>query len=94
MTEEPKIKEAKPLNLQMKVTLKIKELNNTSRKGTYIYIKTPQQRASYYKYDENAPFDYYIKHYQEKNQRQEPKKGSSIKKEIKALTTILFFDFC
>lgn len=66
-----------------KITINIKELNNKSRQGTYIYIKKPKQRPSYYKYNENNPIDYYIQYYQSIQERKDKKKGQKTKTYIK-----------
>lgn len=42
-----------------KPVIKIVELNNKSRKGTYIYIKE-KGKAKYYKYEEDIPIDAYL----------------------------------
>lgn len=61
-----------------KITVTIKELNNKSRQGTYIYIKEAGQRPSYYRYNEQYPLDYYVNYYQNLNKRPNRKGGTKI----------------
>lgn len=52
----------------------IKELNNKSRKGLYIYIRAQGKRGSYLKYDPAVPIDVYIDYYNDTivNRRKNP----------------------
>lgn len=49
-----------------KEKIDIRDLNNKSRKGRYVYIKIGNNRGSYYKYDENIPIDAYVNYYKDK----------------------------
>lgn len=49
-----------------KIKIQLVELDNKSRKGKYIYIKVPRQKARYYKKQEGVSVDNYIKAYEGK----------------------------
>ena len=58
------------------VNIKILQLNNKSRKGTYVYIKLPKVKGSYYKFDENVPIDAYVEYYKDRNNTRRKVKGT------------------
>lgn len=49
-----------------KVKIQVVELDNKSRKGKYIYVKVPKQKARYYKQKEGISVDNYLKAYEGK----------------------------
>lgn len=64
--------------MKPKIQINIIELNNKSRKGTYLRIKERNKKTTtYYKYDPNTPIDYYIQYYKQQqkteNKRKTPK---------------------
>lgn len=79
-------------------TIKIVELNNKSRKGTYLYVKEAEKRGSYYRYKTGETFQNAINKYQNKQAKnasdeyaKKAKKAGSIERKIKggiAYTTI------
>lgn len=54
--------------------VKIIELNNKSRKGTYIYVKTKGKPSRYYKY-KGIPIDIYHNYYEERYKKGKPTKN-------------------
>jgi hypothetical protein len=58
------------------VNVKILQLNNKSRKGTYVYVKLPKAKGSYYKFDENVPIDAYVEYYKDRNNTRRKVKGT------------------
>lgn len=48
------------------VNIRLVNLNNKSRKGTYVYAKAKGQRGQYYKWDEDAVIDAYKQYYKDK----------------------------
>lgn len=64
----------------------ITQLNNKSRKGTYIYIKQPKKKGSYYKFNEEIPIDAYVEYYKDKNNINKRKKKGTLKQYKKAYT--------
>ena len=55
------------------VNVKIKRLNNKSRKGLYIYIKQKGKRGAYYKYKGDEVVDAYRQYYVDRYVKKKPK---------------------
>lgn len=51
-------------------------LDNKSRKGWYVYVKTPDKRPSYYKKRIDVPIDAYLQYHLDKNKKRRKIKGS------------------
>lgn len=68
-----------------KMKIRITNLNNKSRKGTYVYIKAPGSRSAYYKLQEGTPIDAYTQYYKERYTKKKPIKRG-VKKYTKAFT--------
>ena len=64
------------------VNIEFRELNNKSRKGTYIYIKEKNKRGVYLKYVTGSPIDAYRQYYVDRYVKK--KKQVSIKKYVNA----------
>lgn len=60
----------------MKQNFRLVELNNKSRQGLYIYVKTGKKRGSYYKYDYETPIDAYLEYDKRKHDKRTKKKYS------------------
>lgn len=60
--------------------ISIVELNNKSRKGTYLYIKAPKIRGAYYKFSEDDTIDPYIEYYKDRYVGKKSKAKGTIKK--------------
>jgi hypothetical protein len=59
------------------VNVKILQLNNKSRKGTYVYIKGEKKQPSrYYKFDDDTPIDAYVEFYKDRYTKQRKVKGT------------------
>lgn len=57
----------------MTLKIKLKELNNKSRKGLYFYIKQKGKKGAYYKYKEGQTIDPYKQYYTDKYVKDKPK---------------------
>lgn len=65
-------------------TVKLREYNNKSRKGTYVWVKSKDRKGSLYKLREGTKIDDYIKNYEEnKGKRTKTKKTTRRKVNIR-----------
>lgn len=62
MTKKKRTKRRK----EEKMTIKLRELQNKSRKGTYLYIKIGKRRGNYYKYKGHEFVDAYVNYYKDR----------------------------
>lgn len=56
-----------------KIKIKLTELNNKSRKGTYIYIKEQNKKGAYFKYKEGQIIDPFKQYYVDRYIKNKPK---------------------